>query len=186
MILRMTALLAALVVAACTTGGGVQVYNERYQRGYSLNKVGFYAQDGGFQVAFLNTPSGTPAETFKTAFTNAMVGHNHGPRISFTPAADLGNLPGGYAVVLFAPGNIVPDSLCFESPTQARPQAPSGSEALLIYCDNGRLVTTVRARGAISDPGSAGFDAAVGIVTRTFLGNPTELQGGNPGGGAGA
>ncbi len=186
MVLRITALLAALAVAACTTGGGVQVYNERYQRGYSLNKVGFYAQKGGFQVAFLNTPSGVPADTFKTAFTNAMVGHNHGPRVDFTPAADLGALPGGYAVVLFAPGNIVPDSLCFDTSAETRAQAPSGAEALLIYCDNGRLVTTVRAKGPLSDPGNPGFDAAVAKVTRVLLGNPTELQGGNPGGGAGA
>jgi len=183
MILRMTALLAALVVAACTTGGGVQVYNERYQRGYSLNKVGFYAQDGGFQVAFLNTPAGADAEAFKTAFTNAMVGHNHGPQIGFTPARDLGNLPGGYALVLFAPGNIVPDGLCIDTPSQTRPQAPSGAEALLIYCDNGRLVTTTRAKGALSVPGSPNFDKAVATVTRVLLGNPTELQGGNPGGG---
>ena len=185
MITRVTALLVALVVAGCTAGGSLQTYNERYQRGYSLQKVGFYAQDGGFKVAFLNTPTGVQDDDYKAAFTQAMIGHNFGPRIAFTPAKDLNNLPEAYALVLFGPGDIVPDGLCKEAAPQARPAA-GGGEVLLVYCDSNRLVTTLRARGSLSSPGSAGFEAAVAKATRVLLGNPTELQGGNPGGGAGA
>lgn len=182
MIYRVTALLAALIVAGCAATSGVQTYNERYHRSYSTQKVGFYAQQGGFKVAFLNTPAGVQDDDYKAAFTQAMTGHNFGPRIAFTAAKDLNNLPEAYALVLFEPGNIVPESLCKESSPQARPAAGSGSgEVLMIYCDTHRVMTTLRAKGNLGSPGSATFKDAVAKTTRILLGNPSFFQGGNHG-----
>jgi hypothetical protein len=164
--------LVVIAMAACADAVHLQTSNDMQIDPGVLGTFRYASGGRDMYVRILSNPYSIPDGEFGQAVTNAMEGHNNGPRTNFV-SEKTETVRDGYEIVMwFGPtGGVNSGKMCAMDATNTK-QSGDRLYALAVFCAPGRAMSWASANiRFVETPNDPLFEKMIAQVTRGLIPN---------------